>query len=123
MNYEPSTEQKLQDSDYSTYTLEFSPVLNSNGSVRFIDHSQGKERTVGINVVDQVFENRVQVEFPAIIADIIDLAVAIHASDRLTPQNLNERERHLHVILPVRHPESLSAEPFQSFEATSPCRS
>ncbi|MHC5597313.1 MAG: 7-cyano-7-deazaguanine synthase [Nostoc sp.] len=114
MNYEPLIEQKLQDSDRSTYTLEFSPVSNSNGSVRFIDHSQGKERTVGINVDDRVFECRVQAEFPAIVADIIDLAVAIHASDRLAPQNLNEKERQLHVILPVRHPELLSAEPFQT---------
>ncbi|MBN3877267.1 MULTISPECIES: 7-cyano-7-deazaguanine synthase [unclassified Nostoc] len=114
MNYESSTRQKLQDSDRSTYTLEFSPVSNSNGSVRFIDSSLGKERTVGINVDDSVFENRYQAKFPAIIADIIDLAVAIHASDRLAPQNLNNKERHLHVVLPVRHPESLSAEPFQT---------
>ncbi|OCQ98768.1 hypothetical protein BCD64_22185 [Nostoc sp. MBR 210] len=114
MNYALSTEQKLQESDRNTYTLEFSPVSNSNGSVRLIDHSQSKERTVSVNVVDRVFENRVQAEFPGIIADIIDLAVAIHVSDRLSPQNLNERERHLHVILPVRHPELLSAEPFQT---------
>ncbi len=114
MNYESSTEQKLQDSDRRNYTLKFSPVSNSNGSVRFINHSQGKEQTIGINLVDQVFENRVQVEFPAIIADLIDLAVAIHTSDRLAPQNLNEKERHLHVILPVRHPELLSAELFQT---------
>ena len=114
MNYKPSTKQKLQGIDHTNYTLEFSPVSNSNGFVRLINHSQGQERTVGINVLDYEFKYRVQAEFPAIIADIIDLAVAIHTSDRLAPQNLNEKERYLHVILPVRHPESLSAEPFQT---------
>jgi len=113
MNYEPSIEQKLHNCDYSNYSLHFEPVLNSNGSVRFIDHSQGKEVNVGINVDDEVFGYRVQAEFPAIVADLIDLAVAIHASDRLAPQNLSEKPRRLQVVLPVRHPELLSAEPFQ----------
>ncbi|MEH2058615.1 MAG: 7-cyano-7-deazaguanine synthase [Nostoc sp.] len=63
MNYKPSTEQKLQDSDRNTYTLEFSPVSNSNGSVRFIDHSQGKERTVArqekvANEIESIFTQR-----------------------------------------------------------------
>jgi hypothetical protein len=55
MNYEPSIdsiEQKFHNGDYSDYTLHFEPVLNTKGSVRFIDHSQGKELTVGINVDD-----------------------------------------------------------------------
>ncbi|WP_341733982.1 7-cyano-7-deazaguanine synthase [Microcoleus sp. EPA2] len=114
MNYEPSIEQKLHNTDYSDYTLHFEPILNSNGRVRFIDHSQGKELTVGINLDDKAFGYRVQAEFPAIIADIVDLAVAIHASDRLAPQNLREKKRRLFVVLPVRHPELLSAEPFRT---------
>jgi len=114
MNYEPSIEQKLHNCDHSNYTLLFEPVSNSNGSVRFIDHSQGKELTVGINVDDKAFGYRVQAEFPAIVADLVDLAVAIHASDRLAPHNLREKKRRLFVVLPVRHPELLSAEPFRT---------
>jgi Queuosine biosynthesis protein QueC len=114
MNYEPSIEQKLHNTDYSDYTLHFEPVLNSNGCVRFIDHSQGKELTVGINLDDKAFGYRVQAEFPALIADLVDLAVAIHASDRLAPHNLREKKRRLFVVLPVRHPELLSAEPFRT---------
>ena len=34
----------------------------------------------------------------------IDLAAAIHASDRLVP-NLGQRQRDIRVVLPVRHPE------------------
>ncbi len=114
MNYEPSIDQKLHNGDHSNYTLLFEPVSNSNGSVRFIDHSQGKELTVGINVDDEAFGYRVQVEFPAIIADIVDLAVAIHASDRLAPHHLRKKKRRLYVVIPVRHPELLSAEPFRT---------
>lgn len=114
MNYESSIEQKLHSGDYSNYTLHFQPVLNCNGSVRFIDHSQGKELTVGINVDDEAFGYRVQAEFPAIIADLVDLAVAIHASDRLAPHHLGGKPRRLQVVLPVRHPELLSAEPFRT---------
>lgn len=114
MNYEPSIEQKLHDSDYSDYTLHFGSVLNRNGSVRFIDHSQSKELTVGINVDDQAFGYRVQAEFPAIVADLVDLAVAIHASDRLVCHSLHRKQRRLQVVLPVRHPELLSAEPFRT---------
>lgn len=114
MNYEPSIDQKLRDNDSSNYTLLFEPILNSNGSVRFIDHSQNKELTVGINVDDKAFEYRVQAEFPAIVADLVDLAVAIHASDRLAPHNLSGKQRCLQVVLPVRHPELLSAQPFRT---------
>ncbi|MEG4281563.1 7-cyano-7-deazaguanine synthase [Microcoleus sp. A006_D1] len=114
MNYKPSIEQSLDDSDCSNYTLQFEPVSNSNGSVRFIDRSQGKEVNVGINVDDEAFGYRVQAEFPAIIADLVDLAVAIHASDRLAPQNLSGKPRRLQVVLPVRHPELLNAEPFRT---------
>ena len=114
MKYKPSIEQSLYDNDPSDYTLHFEPVSNSNGSVRFIDRSQGKELTVGINVDDEAFGYRVQAEFPAIIADLVDLAVAIHASDQLAPQHLGGKPRRLKVSLPVRNPELLSDEPFRT---------
>jgi 7-cyano-7-deazaguanine synthase in queuosine biosynthesis len=113
MNYRTSIKRKAQDSDRKSFTLDFSPISNNKGFVRFIDHSEDQERTIGIKVVDQEFKYRVQVEFPTIIADIIDLTVAIQASDRLAPQNF-EKKRHINVILPVRHPELMSAEPFQN---------
>ncbi|MGB7440708.1 MAG: 7-cyano-7-deazaguanine synthase [Coleofasciculaceae cyanobacterium] len=55
-----------------------------------------------------------QPEFPSIIADLIDLAVAIHATDRLTIQHLRKEQTRLCVVLPVRHPELLSASVFQN---------
>lgn len=104
---------KKHDTHSSDYTLLFDPVMNSNGNVRFIDHSRDKETTIGIGVDDSGFRYRVQQEFPSIIADLIDLAVAIHASDRLTFQNLRKEQTRICVVLPVRHPELLNATSFQ----------
>ena len=112
MKYTPSHQKKLNESNYKDYSLDFQPVLNSNGSVQFFDHSQNKKLTIGINVDDIEFKYRVKAEFPPIVADLIDIAVAIYTSDRLAPQSLTEKQRRFHVILPVRHPELLNTEPF-----------
>ncbi|EDX75939.1 hypothetical protein MC7420_5373 [Coleofasciculus chthonoplastes PCC 7420] len=98
----------------SDYTLRFSPVLNSNGCVHFIDHSRNKENTFGLTVDDQEFGYRVQPRFPSVIADLIDLAVAIHASDRLAVQHLRQEQSRIRVVLPVRHPELLNTKSFQA---------
>ena len=112
MKYTPSHQKKLNESNYKDYSLDFQPVLNSNGSVQFFDHSQNKKLTIGINVNDIEFKYRVKAEFPPIVADLIDIAVAIYTSDRLAPQSLTEKQRRFHVMLPVRHPELLNAESF-----------
>ena len=98
----------------SDYALHFSPVLNSNGFVRFIDRSRNKESTIGLTVDDREFGCRVQREFPSVVADLIDLAVAIHASDRLAVQHLHRQQSCIRVILPVRHPELLNTGSFQA---------
>ena len=113
MNYRPSRERKSNDSNYNNYTLHFQAVSNSDGTVLFTNHSADKKVTVGINVEDTEFKYRVKGEFPAIVADIVDLAVAIHTSDRLAPQNLTGKQRRFYIVLPVRHPELLNAEPFR----------
>jgi 7-cyano-7-deazaguanine synthase in queuosine biosynthesis len=104
---------KKRDTHNSDYTLLFDSVMNSNGNVRFIDHSRGKESTIGIGVDDSGFGYLVQQGFPSIIADLIDLAVAIHATDRLTFQNLRKEQTRICVVLPIRHPKLLNATSFQ----------
>ncbi|WP_228062018.1 7-cyano-7-deazaguanine synthase [Coleofasciculus sp. LEGE 07081] len=97
----------------SDYTLRFSPVLNSNGSVCFVDHFRNKESTIGLTVDDREFGCRVQRKFPSVVADLIDLAVAIHASDRLAVQHLRREQSRIRIVLPVRHPELLNTSSFQ----------
>lgn len=101
--------------DNRKYTLCFDSICNSNGTVNFIDHVNNDEKTfLGFTVDDREFGYRVQQELPSIIADLIDLAVSIYASDRLVFQNLRQAQSLIHVVLPVRHPELLTAKIFRS---------
>ncbi|ALF52911.1 hypothetical protein ACX27_08630 [Nostoc piscinale CENA21] len=114
MNYQTSLVQESDYSDYQDYTLDFQPVSNIDGSVLFIDHSRGKQLNFGINVDDKEFKYRVKADFSPVVADLIDIAIAIYTSDRLAPQNLTEKQRRFHVKLPVRNPEWLSSETFRT---------
>jgi 7-cyano-7-deazaguanine synthase in queuosine biosynthesis len=98
---------------HNNYTLCFSPVSNNGGTVRFIDPQKAKEDTISFTINDEEFGYRVQQTFSPVIADLIDLAVAIHASDRLVCQNLCKGQSFIYVVLPVRHPEVLRTKLFQ----------
>ena len=90
------------------YCLHFDPLQDNGSIVRRIDRSTGEDHHVRINIDDHDFKHRIQREFPSVIADVIDLAVAIHASDRLTIQDPKQPQIQLKVVLPVRHPEILN---------------
>jgi Queuosine biosynthesis protein QueC len=106
--------KKIYHTQDRDYTLRFEPLSNSNGTVHFIDHYKDEESTVGFTVDDREFGYRVQQNFPSIIADLIDLAVAIYALDRLAFQPLRQGQNCIHVVLPVRHPELLNTQTFQA---------
>ena len=91
------------------YTLTFSAVQNDNGFVRFNSEANGEEEEIGISIDDRAFQSRTQKEFPSVVADLIDIAVAIHATDRLTQQPLNEEQTRIQVVLPVRNPDALNS--------------
>jgi Queuosine biosynthesis protein QueC len=98
----------------SDYTLDFGSGLNSNGRIQFTDCDANKDSYVEIALDDREFKCRVKQEFPSVVADLMDLAVAIHAADRLAFQNLRQAQTRIHVILPVRHPEIMNTESFRS---------
>jgi hypothetical protein len=90
------------------YCLHFDPLQDNGSIVRRIDRATGEDDRVRVNIDDRNFKHRIQQEFPPVIADVIDLAVAIHASDRLTIQDPHQPQIQLKVVLPVRHPEILN---------------
>jgi hypothetical protein len=110
-NLPPEKKYQIHNSDY---TLHFDSILNSNGKVRFVDRSSNTETTIGITIDDKDFKYRVWQEFPSVIADLIDLAVAIYATDRLISHPLDKEQIRISVVLPVRHPELLNMENHQS---------
>jgi Queuosine biosynthesis protein QueC len=97
----------------SDYTLDFGSGLNNTGCIQFTDRAARKKSYVEIAVDDREFQCRVKQEFPSVVADLIDLAVAIHAADRLAIQDLCKEQTRIHVLLPVRHPEIMNTESFQ----------
>lgn len=72
--------QSIQVSDF---TLLFESVMSSGGNIHLHDHSRNRESNVRIAIDDSQFRCRIQKEFPSIIADLIDLAVAIHTAELL----------------------------------------
>ncbi len=99
---------------YRKYTIGFPDIRDSGNSIRFINHSNNNETDVCLSLEDTEFKSRAYKEFPSIIADLIDLAVAIFASDRLVFQNPRQEQSYLHINLPVRHPELLTTDRFQT---------
>lgn len=97
----------------SDYTLLFKDILNNHGKVHFIDNVTKEENILGFTIDDTEFGYRAQSSLPPIVADLIDLAVTICASDRLASQSLQKQQRSLNIVVSVRHPELLNAEPFQ----------
>lgn len=95
------------------YTLDFGAGINNDGSVRLTDHKKNIESDIEISIDDQAFQYRVTQEFPSVVADLIDLATAIHISDRLSFQDLRHQQTSICVVLPVRNPEILSTQLFQ----------
>jgi hypothetical protein len=96
------------------YTFEFSCIANSDGNVQFIDHRKNKKITVEIILDDKNFQHRVSQEFPSILADLTDLAVAIHSADRLAVQPFDQEQKRILIVLPVRHPELLNKDSFKT---------
>jgi Queuosine biosynthesis protein QueC len=106
-------ENRIYTSD-SDYTLDFGSGLNTNSCIQFTDRAANKQSSIEIAVDDREFQCRVKQEFPSVVADLIDLAVAIHAADRLAFQDLRQEQTRIHVLLPMRHPEIMNTESFRS---------
>ena len=90
------------------YCLHFDSLQDNGSIVRRIDRATGEVHRVRVSIDDHDFKHRIQQVFPSVIADVIDLAVAIHASDQLTIQDPQQPQIQLKVVLPVRHPEILN---------------
>lgn len=102
-----------QSTQGSEFTLFFESIMSGDGNICLRDYSRSRESNVRIAIDDSEFSYRIQQEFPSIIADLIDLAVAIHAADRLTFQSLRQQQTLIHAVLPVRHPEILNKSSIQ----------
>jgi 7-cyano-7-deazaguanine synthase in queuosine biosynthesis len=89
-----------------TYTLVFDSDSNQNLNIHFQDHTHPQSgRRLTLNIDDSVLRARRSSEYPEIVADIVDLAGAIYAADRISVPHESDKFRSLRVVLPVRCPD------------------
>ncbi|MBL7161570.1 MAG: hypothetical protein ISS57_03115 [Anaerolineales bacterium] len=89
----------MQNIDYSFF---FEPVQNQYNKVRFRDHSDGSLLDFEVCLDDSQLRIDGLDTVPSISADLLDLAMAIHAVDRLVKRQKN-LPYSFQIELPVRN--------------------
>jgi len=89
--------------DYSYIFSEISK-RHHRGSVQRINHETNRPEFLSISVNDDDLLSRRLATMPAIVADLIDVASAVHVADRLTPRR-EDATYHIALTLPVRCPD------------------
>jgi hypothetical protein len=86
------------------YTFEFEGISDrlQNSRLQIIDHRQGRTVTIRVSVDDTDFLHLRGLQLDGRIADLIDLAVAIHEADRWAQRDPNF-PCPIRLRLPVRH--------------------
>ena len=108
-----STEQHMpQDAleGYRDSVFVFEHAVGRGGSMKYCSHATGDSwRRVNLAVDDSSFLFRALAGLPPLVADVVDLAAAILAADRLSPQKLDAKMRRIQLTVPVREPERLGS--------------
>ena len=98
------TESKKRNMDRFDYTYIFSDIRSVSTCLKVIDYRSSKTSKIGVFVNDYQLLRRDCVL--AEIADLIDLAVAVHVADRLSIRK-GEIPCHIHIVLPLRYPRNI----------------
>ncbi len=108
-----STEQQMRPDALEGYrdsSFVFEHAVGRGGSMRYCSHATGGSwRRVDLTVDDSTFLFRALASMPPLVADLVDLAAAILAADRLSPQKLDAKMRRIQLTVPVRERERLSS--------------
>jgi len=93
------------------YTYIFDDLSDGYTSVQWNHHrAHQPSHTFRVFVDDQQFYWKRQHHLSALLADCVDLAIAVAVADRLSIRR-DHRPCHVHVCLPVRHPEIFGCSP------------
>jgi len=93
--------EKLRKSEYS---LDFEEIFDSSSNVRFEKYGD-IPKNFTIYVDDKNLKCSNSNDYQPILADILDIAVAIHVSDRVCDQKMEYPAREITVYLPLRKPQ------------------
>lgn len=89
--------------DHIDYTYEFSDISQERNRLTMTNHSTQSVNYPKVVIKDFWFNYRKRKRFSGLVADFVDLAVAVYVADRLSKHPDNQQCR-IHVILPVRCP-------------------
>jgi hypothetical protein len=84
------------------YTFLFEPIQNYNTQVTLVTHSKAKRDCFDISIDDNSLSTNWLSTVPSISADLLDLAIAIHAVDRLIKRS-TDIPLSFRIELPVRN--------------------
>lgn len=90
-------------------TFQFSSIAEGLSRVDIATHETGEMRSVSVAVNDHQLIERSSAYLPSRLANLIDIATAVYAADRLGLRRnrtlYGETRRNIEVILPVRNPD------------------
>lgn len=90
--------------DQPEYIFHFSDIRDGLCTVRFTNCCTGEAHEFCAAVDDRQFVLLKLPRMPAVLADLVDLALAVYVADR-TLRRCIDAICHIHVHLPIRHPE------------------
>jgi hypothetical protein len=101
---------RVREGEERTYAFEFAPVAERAATARLVCSAEpGAERPFGVSLDDTELARLALAAVPPAAADLLDLAVAVYAADRLAPYHLSRGYRRVRVRLPLRDPDSFEA--------------
>lgn len=90
------------------YRLEFENIKLGFSQVMLIDYQNPEPQYYKVFLDDKDMGVRVISHIPNKVSDVIDLAIAVYAADRILKSSTRERLR-IHIILPVRRPQIMNS--------------
>ena len=90
------------------YRYTFDAIGDRLGSARLVNHQVGEDLTFQVAMDDHHLLYRSETDALPQIADMVDLALAVHIADRFSG-HASDRPVNIHITLPVRRPELFAA--------------
>ena len=84
-----------------TYTFDHIGEQLKKGQLHLTDHATNQTRTLRVAVDDYKLPFKHHQATPPVLADLTDLAAAVHIADRLS-KNQKDMPRHILIRLPIR---------------------
>lgn len=84
------------------YTYTFDCITDESSRVRMVDCQRSLSAELQVKLNDRQFLSQTLQQMPSLLADLVDVAIAVHVADRFS-LHVNDLPRQIHIELPIRH--------------------